>query len=298
MEEILASIRRIISEEGGAERDSKAEPAEPAQAADSDDDDILDLTEVIAGDGAGEPEAAGTTQPLAVADTADADRTGEAEQKSRAQAESEAEAGTDPAEAPLRFVVEPDTEPQLERTEEEEDEGAFDEAAETSPPAAAVAQPEPRPEPEPEPEPSPAAEPVSEPAPAPQAAAVAPADAMPDDGAPTAEEALDVPPQPAPAAAPSSGDLDMNQVIQRAAESAVAASGALATVTAPAGGLSAPGAEISLGFGVTEQHIEKAVREVLKPRLRDWLDKNLAALVERLVREEIQRLVEQSERPK
>src|SRR5690606_34559313 len=107
MEEILASIRRIISEEGGAERDSKAEPAEPAQAVDS-DDDILDLTEVIAGDGAGEPEAAGTTDPLASADAADADRDGEAKLDSAAEPEPDAEAGSGPAEAPLRFVVEPD----------------------------------------------------------------------------------------------------------------------------------------------------------------------------------------------
>jgi len=32
------------------------------------------------------------------------------------------------------------------------------------------------------------------------------------------------------------------------------------------------------------------VRELLKPMLRDWMDSNLAPLVERLVREEIQRM--------
>jgi cell pole-organizing protein PopZ len=128
---------------------------------------------------------------------------------------------------------------------------------------------------------------------------------MPDDGAPTLEEAVGVPPEPepsfepepAPIAASTAHHMDMDQVIKKAAESAVAASGALATVASPSTALSAPSEDAGLGFGVTEEHIEKAVREVLKPRLRDWLDKHLAGLVERLVREEIQRLVEQSERP-
>jgi cell pole-organizing protein PopZ len=128
---------------------------------------------------------------------------------------------------------------------------------------------------------------------------------MPDDGAPTLEEAVELPPEPTPEPAPeptpvvaaAAPVMTMDQVIQRAAESAVAASGALATVAPTVSAASAPAGDHSLAFGVTEQHIETAVREVLKPRLRDWLDKNLANLVERLVREEIQRLVEQSERP-
>jgi cell pole-organizing protein PopZ len=127
---------------------------------------------------------------------------------------------------------------------------------------------------------------------------------MPDDGAPTREESVELPPErpaapePAPAVAASAQPMSMDQVIQRAAESAVAASGALAMIPPSAPASSVPSGDHSLGFGVTEQHIETAVREVLKPRLRDWLDRHLATLVERLVREEIQRLVEQSERPK
>ena len=36
--------------------------------------------------------------------------------------------------------------------------------------------------------------------------------------------------------------------------------------------------------------VESLVRELLKPMLRDWMDSNLTPLVERLVREEIQRM--------
>jgi len=43
-------------------------------------------------------------------------------------------------------------------------------------------------------------------------------------------------------------------------------------------------------LGDAGRTLESLVRELLKPMLRDWMDANLAPLVERLVREEIQRM--------
>ena len=44
--------------------------------------------------------------------------------------------------------------------------------------------------------------------------------------------------------------------------------------------------------GVT---LEEVVRSVLEPILREWLDQHLANLIERLVREEIEKMVERAE---
>ena len=118
MEEILASIRRIISEEGGAERDSKPTPAEPEPAAES-DDDILDLTEVIAGGGAGAAEAE-LEDPLAAADAAEADAEAEAEPFEEPEPEPApyVEIAEVEVEVVERFVVEADTAPELAGEEE------------------------------------------------------------------------------------------------------------------------------------------------------------------------------------
>jgi hypothetical protein len=49
-------------------------------------------------------------------------------------------------------------------------------------------------------------------------------------------------------------------------------------------------AETVLARAVGEQSIEDMTRELLKPMLKQWLDENLPSLVERLVREEIERV--------
>src|SRR3546814_17828179 len=41
--------------------------------------------------------------------------------------------------------------------------------------------------------------------------------------------------------------------------------------------------------------VEDLVREALEPMLREWLDANLAGIVERLVRQEIERMVRRAE---
>ena len=43
------------------------------------------------------------------------------------------------------------------------------------------------------------------------------------------------------------------------------------------------------------QTLEMLVRDALQPYLKSWLDENLAPLVERIVREEIQKMVKRAE---
>jgi cell pole-organizing protein PopZ len=49
-------------------------------------------------------------------------------------------------------------------------------------------------------------------------------------------------------------------------------------------------AESVLARAIGEQSIEDMTRELLKVMLKQWLDDNLPAVVERLVREEIERV--------
>ena len=46
--------------------------------------------------------------------------------------------------------------------------------------------------------------------------------------------------------------------------------------------------DVYLGDGAIT--LEEIVKELLRPQLQQWLDENLPGLVERLVREEIERL--------
>jgi hypothetical protein len=50
-----------------------------------------------------------------------------------------------------------------------------------------------------------------------------------------------------------------------------------------------------LPLGETNRTLEDMVRELLRPLLKTWLDENLPTLVERLVHEEIARLVREAE---
>ncbi len=61
---------------------------------------------------------------------------------------------------------------------------------------------------------------------------------------------------------------------------------------AQAAGVHDTGGRIPLGSGLT---LEQLVRDALEPYLKSWLDDNLAALVERIVREEVQKLVKRAE---
>jgi uncharacterized protein len=50
-----------------------------------------------------------------------------------------------------------------------------------------------------------------------------------------------------------------------------------------------------LPLGDTSRTLEDMVRELIRPMLKTWIDENLPPLVERLVREEITRLVREAE---
>ncbi|UFN51419.1 DUF2497 domain-containing protein [Roseomonas sp. OT10] len=96
--------------------------------------------------------------------------------------------------------------------------------------------------------------------------------------APPPEREAEAPPLP-PAAAPVPGDGLLGSA---AAAATAAALGHLARTVA---------AERNSPVHRGGPSIEDVVREELRPLLRDWLDRNLPPLVERLVRAEIERVV-------
>jgi len=51
-----------------------------------------------------------------------------------------------------------------------------------------------------------------------------------------------------------------------------------------------------LPFDVGGRTVEQLAAELMRPILKEWLDQNLPSMVERLVRAEIKRLAEQSQR--
>ena len=74
-----------------------------------------------------------------------------------------------------------------------------------------------------------------------------------------------------------------------------ATSGAAATAFARLGAVSREArAEGELAIGAGDRTLEEIVRETLRPLLRAWLDDHLPGLVERLVREEIARVVSEA----
>ena len=214
MEEILASIRRIISEDSGSEEAGNAPAAAAPEAEDEalpelsaeDEADILELTEPL-------PE-----EPLM------------------------AEPAPEP-EPP--YVPEPATEAAVEEVVDD-----IEFAPEPEPELAAA--PEPAPAPEPEPVVAAAPEPAPRPAPAVQAPAE-----------PDIEE-------------PAMTDQSQTPIVSGEAERAASAAfGALAS---------------SLASGGDGRTLEEIVSDMLRPMLKEWLDANLPALVERLVAEEIERI--------
>jgi cell pole-organizing protein PopZ len=289
MEEILSSIRRIISEDGKRTGDlaepptpespisesaisetplsesPAPEPATvtalhvvPAAESSTDVDDVLELTE-IAPDEVDEPE------PLELVE----------------EASAPALAEPDPAPTPL-------SEPM----------------ASTSPAAPAPAAASPKMEPVPEPAPVPAAAPVSPsrahlaPVSEPELEAVAPpeperepepeleirAETEPESNVEHNIEPLEISVSaPAPDAQPQlmRGSRLMSEATEIASSAALSV---LAQVVQPGRGFTEEGRRM----------VDQIVRERLEVHLRDWMDTNLPTLVEQIVREEIAGLVERS----
>jgi hypothetical protein len=206
-----------------------------------------------------------------------------------------------------RIISEDDAEPQ------EAEESKPDSEPEAAAPEAAPepeAEPEPEPEtmaaepaPEPEPEPA-AAEPAPEPEPEPRNESEPASETAAADSAPESEEddvleltekveadgtVVDLAAQRAAKGAAVAEGEDRDSLL--AAETQTATVGSLSELAqaAIAGSRSRRG---SVGDGRT---LEDIVREALAPELKAWLDSNLPALVEQIVREEIKRLVRRAE---
>jgi cell pole-organizing protein PopZ len=266
MEEILSSIRRIISEDGkrtGEGEEAAATPAAPPPAAPAvplravppaaEADDVLELTEIA-------PEATGEPEPLELVEEA---------------AEPALEEPA-PAAPPMEPVPQPAPVPPPQPVA----------AAAPTPPPQPVAPAAPVPParraalaPVAEPEPAPEAVPAAEAMPEPEISAEPEPQPMPDieQHLEPLEVSLSAPPQP------SAGGRSrlMSEATEIASSAALSV---LAQVVQPGRGFTEEGRRM----------VDQIMRERLEVHLRDWMDANLPGLVERIVREEIARLVERS----
>jgi len=123
---------------------------------------------------------------------------------------------------------------------------------------------------EPEPEPEPVIESESEPEPVPEPVA--------------APEPAPVPePTPEPVR-PVERAVDDNRLVSDEVEQVSAA-----TISGLTAALSA-----SARVGDGDKTLEQLVKDVLRPILKDWLDTNLPGMVERIVREEVERIADRA----
>lgn len=270
MEEILASIRKIISEDTddstarGEDRQTDASAAAPqasgsatAEAeAEAEDDEVLDLGSEA--EPYAEPETetdgrAGTEVQPAADGAAASDETGDdADVVDLAEAARAAYA--EPAEAEPDAAAESPDDADLDfaPAEASASGGATDMSSDDWDP---FADPEPTPDSEPEPAPEPA---------------------------PAAQERASM-------TAPS-GPSDADRTVSRQTEEA-----AVAELTGLARAASAADRGDDQPKSDVDRILEQMVREALRPQLQDWLDRNLPSLVERIVRQEVRRMTTRAE---
>ncbi len=257
MEEILASIRRIISEDEMPDARKDSDDADDTQA--EGEADVLVLTEVI-------------------------DQKREEAEQAAESFEQEPEAGAEPElEAEQEPEAEPEPEPETTSDVEPEAEQDF----------------------EPEPEVMQEFEPESEPAPEPEMEPTQEEDSMTD----TSEDPEEVGQEEAaqdtiidlvddidesseeqieePAAMPET--IDESLVSAATTAAAVAA---LTEVPRAVANTRPLGQETIIGGQKT---LEAVVRDAMAPHLSAWLDENLPSLVERVVQEEVRRMVRRAE---
>jgi uncharacterized protein len=183
-----------------------------------------------------------------------------------------------------------------------------EEAAAAEQPAAAA--PEPAPEPEAAPEPALEAEPEPAPVAEPEPVAAAPEPEpmaepdLPEFGA-DVEPAYEPEPAPAPRAAPpppAGMPEPMADVLQLTPEMITTDIMSAPTVRASTDVLAELARaildrrDVSISRSSKDMTLEGMVREMLKPILREWLDRNLPYLIERLVKKEIDTMVNRAER--
>ena len=173
------------------------------------------------------------------------------------------------AEAATEAAPEPAPEPEPEPAPESEPEVA----PEPEPEAAPEPEPELEPAPEPEPEPGPEPEPEPEPAPTPEQA----------------------PPPPPTMPAP------MEDVLQLTPEMVTSNIISGPTISASTDVLAELARailnrrDVAIDEAGQNMTLEGMVREMLKPLLREWLDRNLPYLIERLVKKEIDIMINRAE---
>ena len=282
MEEILASIRRIISED----QDEDGDASEDAVAADGDDeapfDDALDDDiDVAAAAEDAEPEPA----PLLEDDDEDFE--------AALAAELEGEGAIEPEPAPPEPAPEPDEAGQaldLEGLEDEpddfddsvleltevvaDDDGdttALDDGPQVPDPAAAEA---------PAPPPPAAVAPVVEPEPQPAPPPAEPAPVAPggvDMGTAVPAAAAPVAVQPSPLSKYDLASLVSDEAAAQASTSFVGFAEQLQQTR-------------GVALGSSARTLEELVKDLLRPMLKVWLDENLPPLVQRLVEREIGKL--------
>ena len=167
--------------------------------------------------------------------------------------------------------------------EEQEAEAATEAAPEPAP----ELEPEPAPEPEPEPEVAPESEPEAAPEPEPELEP-----APEPEPAPTPEPA---PPPPPPMPAP------MEDVLQLTPEMVTSNIISGPTISASTDVLAELARailnrrDVAIDDAGQNMTLEGMVREMLKPLLREWLDRNLPYLIERLVKKEIDIMINRAE---
>ena len=165
--------------------------------------------------------------------------------------------------------------------EEQEAEAATEAAPEPA------LEPEPAPEPEPEPEAAPEPEPEAAPEPEPEIEL-----APEPEPAPTPEPA---PPPPPPMPAP------MEDVLQLTPEMVTSNIISRSTISASTDVLAELARailnrrDVAIDEAGQNMTLEGMVREMLKPLLREWLDRNLPYLIERLVKKEIDIMINRAE---
>jgi uncharacterized protein len=176
-------------------------------------------------------------------------------------------------------------------------------AAEGAAAAPAAAEPAPPPPPKPAPPPPAAAAPPPPPPPPPAPPSVA--SAMPDEILELTEVVEEgnlasppppPPPRPAPSpmAPPTVTPFPMDRLSDRLVSEPTAAVSVAALAQLAA--LRDQRRDASMPLGNAQLTIEELVRDLLRPMLREWLDVNLAPLVERLVRDEIARMIREAQR--
>lgn len=295
MEEILASIRRIISEDGAPPKDGEAPQPAPADAAPASPPTVAppppqpqpsqpQPSQPQPQSAAPQPQASVSAPPLADDDDAlllTEMVTDDGTVVSLAGNEAAIESLDEPAlpEAPVLAaapisIEEGDVAPLVADLEADLE------------PDIAVSEPEPEPEPVPDPDPEPEPEleiasspPMFEPEPA---AELVEAPALDEFFAEEQEE----PVMPDAAKRPEPAEQPAQHLVSESTLSASAAALSQLSRTVRRD------KEFPLGGG---RMVEDLVREALEPMLKEWLDANLAGIVERMVRQEIERMVRRAE---